>query len=108
MSFLDDIRKGRELQQKKTISRTQYTRKPKPSGIAVEIGKFIEFANGLISKRGKPDGVGDISGGVLKKYSEIVKQDLSAIMERLCGLVPKKKPKYDPLDAAWRRGRGGS
>lgn len=110
MTIKDDIALGREQFRKKNQMRMRsVSTRRQQNKILVELGRIIEFVTSLIRK----PGLQATSSDVVKTrraspYLQIVRSDLNALLERLSDMVPKQKPKYDSLEASWKRGRFGS
>jgi hypothetical protein len=112
MSFLDDIQSGREQFRKKSIMRTRnHTHRVKPNSVFMELGRVLEFLSSTI-RRKKTDACTDSEVHPVRKrpYLKIVQNDINSFFQWICGYLPKikkEKERYDPLSAAWERGRRG-
>lgn len=113
MTFLSDIEAGREKYRRRNERRNApYNRriaKVSHNFILVELGSFMEFISSIFRKKSaglqKPSSEGPSTPA--NPYANIVRGDINSFFSWVCSYLPKEKKVYDPLDAAWRRGRRG-
>ncbi len=110
MSISEDLKRGRENYQRRQSMRMKAPQRKTQNKILIELGSFTEF---ILSKfRVKQMGAAAPPKEALREktrpYSDVVRRDINALLERVCSVFPKKEKRYDPLGASWRRGRFGS
>ena len=108
MAMIEDIDKGRELFRRKNQMRARAPQRKSSNPILMEIGRVIEFVTSKIRKPGQTSQTTEVSiPRRASPYADVIRADINALLERMCEVIPKQKKRYDPLDAAWRRGRSG-
>ena len=113
MTFLSDIEAGREKYRRRNERRNAvYNRriaKVSHNFALVELGSFMEFVTSLFRKKsaGLPKPSTEGQSRQASPYMHIVRGDINSFFAWVCSYLPEEKKGYDPLDAAWRRGRGG-
>lgn len=110
MSVTEDIQKGREQFQRRQSMRSKSVQRRPQNKILIEIGSFTEF---ILSRfRRKEMGAAAPAKEALtertRPYSDVVRRDINALLERVCSVFPKPIKKYDPLTESWKKGRFGS
>ncbi len=113
MSFLTDIEAGREKYRRRNERRSAaYSRSRSAKNTwVVELGGFIEFALSFtLSKARKTDSHNTATAVQERRaspYMTVLRRDIKGFLDWVCEKFPKEKKGYDPLDAAWERGRRG-
>lgn len=108
MSILNDINTGRDQYRKRNSMRTrsQFQRRGQNKYL-VEFGKFMEF---VVSKLWRTDSHNTATAVQERRaspYMTVLRRDIKGFLDWVCDKFPQKQKEYDPLYAAWERGRRG-
>lgn len=109
MSFLTDIDAGREKYRRRNERRSaslSRSRTAKNTWV-VELGGFIEFVVSKVRKTDLHDTATAVQARRESPYISVLRRDLKGFLDWVCNKFPQKKKEYDPLSAAWERGRRG-
>jgi hypothetical protein len=112
VSFFTDIEAGREKYRKRNDRRAMaYSRsRTQRNSVVMELGGFIEFTLsklGFIMKTDSRNTATAVQESRASPYMSVLRRDLKCFLDWICNKFPQKPKVYDPLQAAWERGKKG-